>query len=226
MNIRLNLLLLLLTIQLSANPISVDQDTIIKKKSENCLIFVNQESLKVSCEIQYEIVTRGDASLHIHVPVFCTVEQYQNINKTKEFVNAKIECEGVSYSPSGVFATMVDENGYPIFGISSLNSIIEVGCEFLIKTPARDKFSILVNYTQSLFEGKAQYLPLFENEISPDDAGDFKVIFFTASEFKLHLVTKHPYRSKSMERRIMIEPKHAEIIEVKIDTNEVVKESK
>ena len=102
------------------------EDTTAKKDSENCLIFINQESLKVSCEIQYEMVTRGDANLHIHIPVFCTVEQYQNINKTKEFINAKIECEGISYSPKGVFASMVDENGYPIFGVRSLNSIIEV----------------------------------------------------------------------------------------------------
>ena len=213
-------------IQLSANPILEIEDTTAKKKSENCLIFINQESLKVSCEIEYEMVTRGDDNLHIHVPVFCTVAQYQNINKTKEFINAKIECEGISYSPKGVFTSAVDENGFPIFGERNLSSIIEVGCEFLIKTPTREKFSILVTYTQSLFEGKAQYLPLFERETSPDDAGDFKIIFFTASEFKLHLVTQHPDRSKSTERRIMIKPKHAEIIEVKIDTNEVAKESK
>ena len=208
-----------------ANPIIENESARAEKLSESCLIFLNQESLKVSCKIEYKIINRSSPNIHIHIPVYCTLAQYQKIEKTKTIIDAKIECEGLSYSPLGVFSSDVDAKGYPIFGESAPNSKVEVGCEFLVKTPTSDKFTILVTYTQPLIDGIAYYLPLFERSSTPVNITDFEITFFTTSESKLKLVTQHPDRSKLMGRRITVNPKHGELIAVEINNDKTVEKA-
>lgn len=208
-----------------ANPIMVDEGTKAEKISENCLIFLNQESLIVSCEIEYKIVERSSPNIHVHVPVYSTVAQYQEIEKTKKFIDAKIECEGISYSPVGVFSSDVDANGRPFFDEPGPDSKVKVGCEFLIKTPKSDKFTLLVTYTQSLINKTAYYLPLFEYGSTPSNVTDFKVTFFTNSGFKLNLATQHFERSEITRRRISVSPKDMELIAVEISDDKTVEKA-
>jgi hypothetical protein len=225
MNIKLTVLLFVLIARAYANPIMENEGTKAEKISESCLIFLNQESLKVSCEIKYKIIDRSTPNIHVHVPVYCTLAQYDEIDKTRKSVDAKIECEGLSYSSLGVFSSDIAAGGIPIFGEREPNSKVEVGCEFLIKTPISDKFTILVTYTQPLINGIAYYLPLFEKNSDPVNMNDFKITFFTTSEFKLNLVTLHPKRVNSMRRLISVSPKHREIIAVAINNDQTVEKA-
>jgi hypothetical protein len=225
MNIQSVFLFFVLLIMARANPIIEDEGTTAEKISENCLIFLNKKVLNVSCKVDYKIVDRSSSYIHIHLPVYCTLNQYQEINNTKEFIDAKIECEGLSYKPVGVFSSDIGANGVPIFGEATPNSKVEVGCEFLIQTPKSDNFTLLVTYTQPLINGKAHYLPLFEIGSYPIDTNDFKVIFFTTSGFKLNLATQHIGRSEITRRRITVSPKDRELIAVEIEEEETVKET-
>ena len=222
MNIKLIFLFSVLITRAYANPIVVNESQKAEKLSESCLIFLNQESLKVSCKIEYKMIDRSSPNIHIHIPVYCTVAQYQEIEKTKNLINAKIECEGLSYRPVGFFSSDVDGKGNPIFGDAAPNSKMEVGCEFLVENPKTDKFTILVTYTQPLINGIAYYLPLFEKSSPPANMAEFEIAFFTTSEFKLSLVTQHSNRSKLMSRRISISPKHGELIAVEINSDMTV----
>jgi hypothetical protein len=225
MNIQSVFVFFVLLIIARANPIMVDEGTTAKKISENCLIFINKKVLIVSCKVDYKIVDRSSPDIHIHLPVYCTLNQYHEIDNTKKFIDAKIECEGLSYKPVGVFSSDIDADGIPIFGETTPNSKVEVGCEFLIKTPKSDKFTLLVTYTQSLINGKAYYLPLFEKGSTPGNMTDFKVTFFTASGFKLNLATQHIGRSEITRRRISVSPKDRELIAVEISDDKTVEET-
>jgi hypothetical protein len=225
MNIQSVFIFFVLLIIARANPIMVDEGTTAEKLSENCLIFINKKVLNVSCKVDYKIVDRSSPKLHVHVPVYFTVAQYQKIEKTRKFMDAKIECEGISYSPLSVFSSEVDEKGRPFPDETGPDSKVEVGCEFLIKTPKSDKFTLLVTYTQSLINGKAYYLPLFEKGSTPGNMTDFKVTFFTASGSKLNLATQHIGRPEIMQRRISVCPKDRELIAVEISDDKTVEET-
>ena len=54
MNIQLISLFFVLIINVCANPIVENEAANAEKLSESCLIFLNQESLKVSCKIEYQ----------------------------------------------------------------------------------------------------------------------------------------------------------------------------
>lgn len=224
-NIQLAALIFWMAIGAYGNPIMVEEGTTAQKMFESCLIFVNQETAKVSCKIGYKMNTIITPHIYLNVPVFYTVSQYQDIKETQKLVDVKIECEGISYEPRAVFSTAVDAEGYPFPREDSPDTKIEVGCTFAIKTPSSKLFSILVTYTQPVINGKVYYLPLFEKDSAPINNTDFDITFFTTSEFKLDLVTMHPDRSKVMRRRVSVCPKGRELIAIEINKDKTIENS-
>jgi hypothetical protein len=199
-----------------ANPIAVGESSKIEKSWEKCMIFVDEFSATVSCEIGYKSITRASEDLYLTVPVFLPGGKIDPESVTS-LIAARLECEGKVYQPKSVYLV---PDVLPPLDNDPPKERVEVLCDFLIKFPVSKEFSLVVSYNQPLINQTAYYLPLFEGALTSQKTTGFSITLFTASVNRLDLVTSHEGRAKILKTRITILPKNGELIAAKLGIGE------
>ena len=199
-----------------ANPIAVGGSSKIEKSWQRCMIFVDEHSAKVSCEVGYKSIKRASKKLYLTVPVFFPGDKI-DLESATSLIAARIECEGKVYQPTSVD---IVPDVLPPLDNDPPKERVEITCSFLIEFPESKEFSLVVSYNQPLINQTAYYLPLFEDAPTSQKAARFTITLFTASVNRLDLVTLHEGRAKILKTRVTIYPKSGELIAAKLGIGE------
>ncbi|MEI6176066.1 MAG: hypothetical protein WCS43_04170 [Verrucomicrobiota bacterium] len=201
----------------SANPVLVESS--INKTWERCLISVSKDMATVSCAVGYGVHKYPPSELEVLVPVVWqqgkSPDAAPNNPDTKDFMKScdpRIEIGRSVFKPDKI-TFRKDE---------SLSKDLSVAiCHFTIRIVIPKSFSIVVSYEQPIYNEHVYYLPLFEDQRSPEQSDAYTVSLFPTRGVRLKLSSKHAYSVIDMSTRVTIHPCHNEMIAVKVKPVEV-----